>query len=210
MTQLRETMYHYELADEGSSCKTLDTLTSAVEKLLDRKLRDQNRRAQEKVGAVPGMAAEVRPKRKSRGERSRTTAQTRAPTQVLKGARHRLPPKALHGLRLHVRLCTTSAKKRAYAIAFSVAFAPRVTIALTSTLSARRRYPTAFARRAKTRARARAKASPALDHPRLTDGLQNKRPRCLADTTSRVLAGRGTSAPISIDKLAPPSPSPLP
>mgnify|MGYP003327397651 CR=1 FL=1 len=56
LSQLREIMYHYELADEGSSGKTLDVLTSAVEKLLDRKQRESNRRAQEKVGAVPGMA----------------------------------------------------------------------------------------------------------------------------------------------------------
>ena len=33
LTQLRETMYHYENADEGSAGKTLEDLTSAVEKL---------------------------------------------------------------------------------------------------------------------------------------------------------------------------------
>ena len=59
-------MFHYELADEGSEAKSLNTLTSAVEKILDIKQRDLNRRAQAKAGAVPGMAAEARPMRKKR------------------------------------------------------------------------------------------------------------------------------------------------
>ena len=46
LSQLRETMYHYELADEGSEGKSLATLTGAVEKILDRKQRVTNRRAQ--------------------------------------------------------------------------------------------------------------------------------------------------------------------
>ena len=37
LAQLRETMYYYELADEGAAGKSLDVLTSAVEKILDRK-----------------------------------------------------------------------------------------------------------------------------------------------------------------------------
>ena len=48
LSQLRETMFHYELADEGSEAKSLVTLTSAVEKILDRKQRDTNRRTQTK------------------------------------------------------------------------------------------------------------------------------------------------------------------
>ena len=69
LSQLRETIYHYENADEGSETKSLVTLTSAVEKILDRKQRDTNRRAQTKAGAVPGMTAEPRPKRRTRSER---------------------------------------------------------------------------------------------------------------------------------------------
>ena len=67
-------MFHYELADEGSEAKSLNTLTSAVEKILDIKQRDINRRAQTKAGAVPGMAAEARPKRRARKERRKKHA----------------------------------------------------------------------------------------------------------------------------------------
>ena len=39
---LKETMYHYDLAEEGSSGKTLKVLTDAVEKIIDKKVRDSN------------------------------------------------------------------------------------------------------------------------------------------------------------------------
>ena len=74
LSQLRETMFHYELADEGSDGKSLATLTGVVEKILDRKLRETNRRAQERAGAVPGMTADVRPKRRARKERRKRNA----------------------------------------------------------------------------------------------------------------------------------------
>ena len=66
---LRETVYHYDLEDEGSPGKTLSVLTAAVDKHLDKQLRARNREAELRAAGpssqVPGMAAEPRPRRRS-------------------------------------------------------------------------------------------------------------------------------------------------
>ena len=76
LAALRETIYHYDLADEGSDGKKLSVLTSAVEKYLDKCQRARNREAEVRAGGfaqpVPGMTAtETRPKRPSRKEREK-------------------------------------------------------------------------------------------------------------------------------------------
>ena len=47
---LRQTIYHYELEDEGFDKKTLSVLTAAIEKHLDKQLRERSREAEVRAG----------------------------------------------------------------------------------------------------------------------------------------------------------------
>ena len=73
---LKETIYHYDLADDGSDKKTLKVLMDAVEKIIDKKVREANRAAVEKAASglpVPSVAAtQAKKQPRKRGGKKKT------------------------------------------------------------------------------------------------------------------------------------------